>query len=415
MSPSTQEQKDKMSAGIMSSLFGSVQRAGAGSLRAGVGRKDHARLSDQRCVLGSVFCCWVALCLALPTLSLADKVDDVVTTQMEDHAIPGLSLAIIQNGKIIKAQGYGFTDKTGKTKVTTSTLFQAGSISKSVAALGALHLVEQSRLSLDDDVNTKLQTWKVPENEFTKEKKVTLRGILSHSAGLTVHGFPGYAVDKPLPTLVQVLNGEAPANTAAIRTDIIPGSKLRYSGGGYTVMQQMIIDVTGKPFPQFMHEAVLKPLGMTNSTYEQPLSEELAASTASGYYPKGKAVKGRWHIYPEIAAAGLWTTASDLGRFAIGIQRSLAGESTPVLSQSMTRQMLTRHKDNDGLGVFLSGEGKRLRFFHNGRDEGFDATMTAFAETGQGAVLMINANNNSGSVNRIIEAIAQEYHWPDHP
>jgi CubicO group peptidase (beta-lactamase class C family) len=121
MSPSTQEQKDKMSAGIMSSLFGSVQRAGAGSLRAGVGRKDHARLSDQRCVLGSVFCCWVALCLALPTLSLADKVDDVVTTQMEDHAIPGLSLAIIQNGKIIKAQGYGFTDKSGKTPVTTST------------------------------------------------------------------------------------------------------------------------------------------------------------------------------------------------------------------------------------------------------------------------------------------------------
>jgi len=299
--------------------------------------------------------------------------------------------------------------------VTTSTLFQAGSVSKSVAALGALRLVEHNRLSLDADVNTKLQTWKVPENEFTKEKKVTLRGILSHSAGLTVHGFPGYAVGKPVPTLVQVLNGEAPANTSAIRADIIPGSKLRYSGGGYTVMQQMIIDVTGKPFPQFMQEAVLKPLGMTNSTYEQPLSEELAATTASGYYPKGKAVKGRWHIYPEMAAAGLWTTASDLARFAISIQHSLGGGSNSGISQSMTRQMLTSQKDNDGLGVFLSGDGRGLRFSHGGRDEGFDATMTAFAETGQGAVIMINANDDSGSVSRIVEAIAREYHWPDQP
>ncbi len=339
----------------------------------------------------------------------------MVAAQIQEHEIPGLSLAIIQDGKIIKAQGYGFTDKSGKTPVTTSTLFQAGSVSKSVAALGALRLVEHNRLSLDADVNTKLQTWKVPENEFTKEKKVTLRGILSHSAGLTVHGFPGYAVGKPVPTLVQVLNGEAPANTSAIRADIIPGSKLRYSGGGYTVMQQMIIDVTGKPFPQFMQEAVLKPLGMTNSTYEQPLSEELAATTASGYYPKGKAVKGRWHIYPEMAAAGLWTTASDLARFAISIQHSLGGGSNSGISQSMTRQMLTSQKDNDGLGVFLSGDGRGLRFSHGGRDEGFDATMTAFAETGQGAVIMINANDDSGSVSRIVEAIAREYHWPDQP
>ena len=378
-------------------------------------QKAQTTPTQQEWVIGSVFSYWVALCLVLPAISRADKVDDLVTTQMQEHEIPGLSLAIIQEGKIVKAQGYGFRDKSGKTPVTTSTLFQAGSVSKSVAALGALLLVEQGMLSRDADVNTKLQTWKVPENEYTKEKKVTLRRILSHSAGLTVHGFPGYAVGKPVPTLVQVLNGEAPANTAAIRADIIPGSKLRYSGGDYTVMQQMIIDVTGKPFPQFMQEAVLKPLGMTNSTYEQRLSAELATSTASGHYPKSKAVKGRWHIYPEMAAAGLWTTTSDLGRFAIGIQHSLAGESNPVSSQSMTRQMLTTQKDNDGLGVFLSGEGKRLRFFHNGRDEGFDATMTAFAETGQGAVIMINANDNSGSVNRIIEVIAQEYHWPDHP
>ena len=414
LSLSTTIKKAKM---ISGSVFRSVEKVAGGLRRTRVGSNEPARPSQQGCVIGSVFSCRVALCsfFATPATVQADKVDDVVAAQIQEHEIPGLSLAIIQDGKIIKAQGYGFTDKSGKTPVTTSTLFQAGSVSKSVAALGALRLVEHNRLSLDADVNTKLQTWKVPENEFTKEKKVTLRGILSHSAGLTVHGFPGYAVGKPVPTLVQVLNGEAPANTSAIRADIIPGSKLRYSGGGYTVMQQMIIDVTGKPFPQFMQEAVLKPLGMTNSTYEQPLSEELAATTASGYYPKGKAVKGRWHIYPEMAAAGLWTTASDLARFAISIQHSLGGGSNSGISQSMTRQMLTSQKDNDGLGVFLSGDGRGLRFSHGGRDEGFDATMTAFAETGQGAVIMINANDDSGSVSRIVEAIAREYHWPDQP
>src|SRR5262249_16319368 len=156
-----------------------------------------------------------------------------------------LSLAIIQDGKIVKAKGYGVTEKGGKTPITTTTLFQAGSISKAVAAMGALHLVEQGKLMLDEDVNSRLTSWKVPENEFTKDKKVTLRGILSHSAGLTVHGFPGYAVDSPFPTLVQILDGEKPANTQAIRVDILPGSRWRYSGGGYTIMQQMILDVAG--------------------------------------------------------------------------------------------------------------------------------------------------------------------------
>jgi len=180
-------------------------------------------------------------------------------------------------------------------------------------------------------------------------------------------------------------------------------------------MQQLVLDVSGKPFPQFMQETVLNPLGMTNSTYEQPLSQELAARTADGYYPKGKAVPGRWHIYPEMAAAGLWTTASDLALFAISIQKALAGETNRVISQSMTRQMLTDQKESAGLGLFLSGNGKTLRFSHNGRDEGFDALLTAFAEAGQGAVILINENENSGALNRIVEAIGHEYHWPDQP
>ena len=369
-------------------------------------------MKSARLLLSLVLPC---LCVAGPTNVPAGSVDEAVAAEIREHHIVGLSLAIIQEGKIVKAKGYGFADTNNQSTVTPETLFQAGSISKSVAALGALRLVEQGRLSLDEDVNTKLLTWKLPESKFTKDKRVTLRGILSHSAGLTVHGFPGYEVGKPVPTLVQVLDGTKPANTAAIRVDFVPGAKWRYAGGGYTLMQQLMIDVTGKQFPDFMHEAVLKPLGMTNSTYEQPLPKDLEPTTATGYYRNGEPVKGRWHVYPEMAAAGLWTTASDLARFAIGVQQSLAGKSDSMISQAMARQMLSNQKDMDGLGVFLHGEGETLRFFHAGRDEGFDATMVAYAETGQGAVVMINANDDSGANQRVLEAIAQEYDWPNRP
>jgi CubicO group peptidase (beta-lactamase class C family) len=347
--------------------------------------------------------------------SPSGTVDDVIRAEMRKRQVPGLSLAIIQGGKIVRAEGYGVTEKGGKIPVTPSTLFQAGSISKPVSALGALRLVEEGKLALDEDVNARLVNWKVPENDFTREKKVTLRGLLSHTAGLTVHGFPGYATDGPVPTLVQVLDGTKPTNTKPIRVDILPGSRWRYSGGGYTVMQQMVIDVTGRPFPTFMQEAVLGPLGMEESTFEQPLPADKAKRTATGHYGDRRPVKGRWHIYPEMAAAGLWTTASDLARFAIGVQEAAAGKSAKTLSRRMAQQMLAEQKDHYGLGVGLQGTGSALRFGHGGRDEGFDAQLIASVEGGQGAVIMINANDNSRMGPRILEAIAREYRWPDFP
>ncbi len=361
---------------------------------------------------------WVAilavLSLAIPLLpSLGSTVDDVVVAEMTNHSILGVSVAVIENREISQAKGYGFTDTTKTIPVTTNTLFQAGSISKPVAALGALRLVEDGQLTLDEDVNRWLKQWQVPENELTKDEKVTLRRILSHSAGLTVHGFPGYRAGSRRPTLHQVLDGAKPANTAAIRVDAVPGSIWRYSGGGYTVMQQMMIDLTGKPFPELMQETVLTPLKMTASTYEQPLPGDRVAFAATGYYANGKAVKGNWHIYPEMAAAGLWTTASDLARFAISIQEALAGETNPVISKAMTREMLTVQKESSGLGLGLEGSGKSLRFFHDGRDEGFDALMVACAESGQGVVVMINANDDSGALKRIVEAVSIEYRWPE--
>ena len=272
---------------------------------------------------------------------------------MEALNVPGLSVAVIDDFKIAWTKTYGVTEAGTSTSVTANTLFQAGSISKPVAATGALYLVEHGKLSLDENVNQELKTWKVPDNEFTATQKVTLRRLLDHSAGLTVHGFPGYAIGEPLPTLVQIFNGEKPANTAPIRVDFVPGTKSRYSGGGITIEQQLILNATGKSFPQFMHETVLAPIGMTNSTYQQPLPPALAALAASGTRADGKVLPGKWHIYPEMAAAGLWTTPTDLAKFAIEIALSKNGKSNRALSETMTRQMLTPQIDDVGLGFFL--------------------------------------------------------------
>jgi CubicO group peptidase (beta-lactamase class C family) len=364
-----------------------------------------SRISKALLFLGSI--------LILCPLMRADTVDDVVAAQMKKRHIPGLSLAVIDGGAIVRAQGYGFESTAGLSPVTADTLFLAGSVSKSVSALGALRLVEEGKLALDTDVNATLRSWHVPENDFTKEKKVTLRLILSHSAGLTVHGFGGYAVGDPVPTLVQVLDGAEPANSDPIRVDSIPGTKWRYSGGGYTVMQQMIIDVTGEPFPKFMEETVLGPLGMRASTFDQPLPETLTAKAATGYTGTDEAVPGKWHIYPEMAAAGLWTTPSDLARFVMAVQQSYQGRSNPVISEATTREMLTEQREGDGLGVFFTGKGAARRFGHNGRDEGFDAFMAGYVERGQGAVVMVNCNENSHAVVKIVDAIADAYRWPD--
>ena len=207
------------------------------------------------------------------------SLDAYIRLQMDRRRIPGLSIAIIHDGRIVVSRAYGVADLTTRAPATPATLFQAGSISKPVAALGVLRLVEMGKLSLDEDVNAKLTTWRVPENRFTQSEKVTLRRLLSHSAGVTVHGFPGYDVADPIPDLVQVLNGAKPANTAPIRVDTIPGAIRRYSGGGFTVMQQLMIDVTGTPFPRYMQETVLNPIGMTSSTFEQPLSPARARSS----------------------------------------------------------------------------------------------------------------------------------------
>ena len=329
---------------------------------------------------------------------------------MEKFKVPGLSIAVIDNFQVIWAKGYGVIGTDSKTPVTTKTLFQAGSISKPVTATAALYMVEQGKLSLDENVNDKLKSWKVPDNEFTQTEKVTLRRLMSHTGGLTVHGFPGYEVDAPLPTLVQVLNGEKPANTAPVRVDFIPGTKVRYSGGGVTIEQLLMMDVSGKPFPVLLRETVLDKIGMADSSYEQPLPPTRAAATARGTYGDGKPVHGMWHIYPEMAAAGLWTTPTDLAHFAIEIALSKNGKSNRILSQKMTNEMLTPVLDNAGLGFFIF-KGNPGWFGHGGADEGFQALLGMSAETGKGAVIMADSDNGISVGALFFRSVVKEYGW----
>jgi CubicO group peptidase (beta-lactamase class C family) len=327
---------------------------------------------------------------------------------------PALTVAVIDGYKVAWAKAYGTTELGGQTPATPKTLFQAGSISKPVAATGMLALVQSGKLSLDEDVNIKLKTWKVPDNEFSRDQKVTLRRLASHTAGLTVHGFPGYDVDEKRPTLVQVLNGEKPANTAAIRVDFVPGTRERYSGGGVTIEQLLMMDITGKPFPALMKETVLDKIGMTDSSYEQPLPAAWAARTATGTYGDGIPVHGKWHVYPEMAAAGLWTTPTDLAKFAIEIALARQGKSSKVLAQETVEEMLTAQPSTDGTGIgFALPKSRPGEFGHNGADEGFQALLVMNWQTGQGAALMANSDNGILVAGEVLRSIAKEYGWKE--
>jgi CubicO group peptidase (beta-lactamase class C family) len=333
--------------------------------------------------------------------------------RMKHYKVPGVSIAFFSGGKIIWTREYGYANVEKMTPVTRETLFQAASISKPISTLAMLRLVQDGKLSLDEDVNVKLKSWKVPDNGFTKDQKVTLRRIVSHSAGLTVHGFGGYQPDEPLPTIKQILDGQAPANSKAVRVDTVPGSKWSYSGGGFTVMQLLLTEVTGKPFPDLLNEAVLHPIRMSHSTYALPLPKDLRSSAATAYGGNGKPIAGGFHVYPEMAAAGLWTTPSDLALAAIEIQNEYAGTSNKVLSKQMAHQMLTHQKDDWGLGVALSPADHPMRFAHGGSNEGFQCDLQAYIGSGQGIAVMTNADGGRVLIGEIERAVAKEYQWPD--
>jgi CubicO group peptidase (beta-lactamase class C family) len=325
--------------------------------------------------------------------------------------VPGVSIAIIDSGRIVYVGAFGVRDAMSRTPVTTSTLFQAQSISKAITATAMLALVDAGRLSLDTDVNTWLRTWKVPRNRFTDSVPVTLRRIASHSAGIVPASFPGYAPQEPIPSLVQILNGERPANTPAIRVDTFPGSREQYSGGGVLVEQQLLMDVTHESFPVLMKRLVLDRAGMRSSTFAQPLSDIRATNAASAHDLNGVVFDGKWRVFPEIAPAGLWSTATDLANWAINISDAWNGATGRILSPATARLMLTRQLASAGLGVFLEGQGASFAFGHSGSTRGYRAEVLMLPGTRQGVAIMTNADQGSTIIAELVRSIGAEYNW----
>ncbi|MBO0779963.1 MAG: serine hydrolase [Ktedonobacteraceae bacterium] len=333
---------------------------------------------------------------------------------MAYYRTPGLSLAIINHGELEWAQGYGVLQAGSPEAVTPETIFQACSISKHVAMVATLRLVQDGLLDLDEDVNRYLVSWKVP-GSGSWQPRIALRQLLGHTAGLTQNWYRGFRRGEAVPTLLQVLEGQSPANTPPVRVKLIPGSQFRYSGSHYSVLQQLLIDVTGKPFPELLQELVFEPLGMHHSSYDQEYPDQRPESTAVGHYIGGEPVYGKWRVIPEMAGAGLWTTAVDLARLACELYRAHVGKPTHILKKAVVDQALAPHIiESFGLGIELEGQGQSRRFGHSGDNIGYKCLSTTYVEHGMGAVVLTNADDGGWVAQELVRSIAQEYAWPDY-
>jgi CubicO group peptidase (beta-lactamase class C family) len=345
-----------------------------------------------------------------PVIKPGDKPFSL-SERMRYYDVPGISVAVIHNGKLEWARGWGVRDIASCAPVTPETAFQAASISKVATALLALRLVEQGKISLDRNINDALHSWKLPVDPKLAPNGVTLRQLLSHTAGLGVHGSNGYLPGDPLPTPVQILDGAPPANSPPVRSELPAGAQFEYSGGGYVLTQVALSDVTGVPFPELEQREVLRPLGMAHSAFDQPPSAAIKANMAFGH-ENGRLIEGNYLVAPELGPAGLWSTAGDLARMLIDIQAAAAGKTGHLLSPAMARQMLTPVKDNWGLGVALYPDGVP-RFGHDGVNKGFLSFMSAYIGKGDGVVILTNGGDGHRLMNEVVRAISADYGWTD--
>jgi CubicO group peptidase (beta-lactamase class C family) len=339
-----------------------------------------------------------------------------LSDRMKYYQVEGISIAVIHNFEVRWARGYGWADAADHRPMTTRTLFQAGSISKSLNGVGVMLLVQRHQLDLNTDINSYLKGWKFPYDSVSRGRKITLGNLLSHTGGLSIHGFPGYVRGDSIPTIEEILDGKKPANTGAVRSITEPDTKYIYSGGGITISQLIVDNITGRPYDAFMAHDVLLPMGMDNSSYTQPPPE--SKDRATGYLRSDTAVPGKYHIYPEQAAAGLWTTPTDLAKYIVETQLAYQGKSTKVLDQATTRTRLSPYIDTidasgtrAGLGVFLFQRGGRHYFNHNGSDVGFLSSYYGCLESGDGVVVMINNDINNALLKEVINSVAKVDHW----
>lgn len=331
--------------------------------------------------------------------------------RMEQFHVPGVSVAVVDDGKLAWARGHGVRRAGTQDLVTETTLFQAASITKAIAATAALRLVDEGIVSLDENVNSYLRTWSLPDNGLTLKEKVTLRRIMTHTAGTSVHGFLSTPFGQSRPTLLDLLEGRAPASNEPVRVTEEPGKRFRYSGGGALLEQLALMDVTGRRYEDVISEQVLIPAQMTHSVVEQPLSKTRSKDAAAAHDGDGHTYVGLYPVNPVVA--GLWTTPTDLLRWAGAITAAAGGNIPTLLSQSLAIGMITRARDDapTGLGTFVDGTGDGTHFGHGGRNEGYISEVIYFPNRRQGAAVMLNGDAGYSLLQSLLYAIGDEYGW----
>jgi len=331
--------------------------------------------------------------------------------RMKYFSVPGVSIAVSHGGKLAWARSFGVKDRDNLSLCDTNTLFQAASVSKPISTTILLNLVERGFLDLDKPVNCYLKDWQVPFSVLTETTPVTLRHLASHSAGMTVHGFPGYELGQPLPTIPQILNGLPPANTKPVFVAFKPGVNFKYSGGGFCVIQLAITETANLDFESLAKKYVFQPTSMSRSTFEQPLSEGFLGNVAEGHSKDGSKIRGGWHVYPELAAAGLWTTPSDLLKWSASLANAWQGNQNAFLSCSVAKEMLTAQAGGCGLGIFVRGDGASFYFSHGGANAGYRSFLLFYPQTGNGLAIMCNGDGADELQNEIVRAVIAEYGW----
>lgn len=348
-----------------------------------------------------------------------------IEDRLAHYRVPGVSVAVIDHGQVVWAMGYGTADVQTRAPVDEHTLFHGASLSKTVNAITVMTLVQDGKLDLDKPINEQLKEWKLSENQYTRQTPITLRRLLSHTAGMGLKYMGlGTAADAPKPTtLVDLLNGAPPA-TQPVQVVEPPGKRFVYSGGAIAIAQLMLQEAAGSDnYPQVVKQRVFDPLGMTETTFEQTLSDTQLAHVAPGY-KGGKRVNGPERVYAAMSAAGIWTTPEDYAKVVLEIQHAIQGKGEKVLSSGAVLAMCTPYitnlpnasgrKSTVGAGVFLAGEGPSRVFFHVGSHAGYSAYFVGRFEAGQGVVVMTNGDDAFDLIGEIVQTVADAYGWPDY-
>lgn len=341
-----------------------------------------------------------------------DEYDDIPRF-LEHQKIPGVSIAIIKDFKVDRVLVYGFKEADSDQPVREDTLFQAAAISQPVTAMAALKLYQDRSLDIDSNINEQLRSWVLDAGVHASRQKVSLRALLSHTSGTNVTGYEGYPQGEALPTIKQVLTNTGSSRAAGV---IVNGESgvYRYSSGGYSVVQQTLMDLTAKPFETLMDEVIFSPLSMTRSTFSQPLASTQTLKASAGHDVNGSMIAGRYYNYPEMAATGLWSTPTDIAKFVIELQSAVVGDSLVGLTEETATQMLQPIHMTYGLGLDVKTRGSSVYFSQGGASKGFQVAFQAHETAGVGVVVMTNSDNGFQAVAKILNFVAIEERWPDY-